>query len=306
MRLKISHTTCGNMSDIVAADDDNVTSPHIPAALYKIVAQYVDADDLPALRLASKSWHGAATAAVQRVGKGGFLTETQLQRLPSAAHRFFGLSTLDVTFLATCKDVQNLLKGLQPITGLRSLSMYYTLSQLPVGQQFVLQQSQLTSFRASSLEYSAEAGVLDTFLRKATLLKSLVTLDLDLSNSVTDSAIRGLSNLTNLQSLRLPVSKYDASVSGRSMTVFTNLTQLTHLSLHGWPLHDTHVAMMTALTNLQKIDMSMCQSLSSLSFMPLLQFPQLTVLDIVRYEAWAEDAIVTMFELLKPHIKLGL
>ena len=300
------YIVCGNMSDTVAADDDNVTSPHIPAALYKIVAQYVDADDLPALRLASKSWHGAATAAVQRVGKGGFLTRTQLQRLPSAAHRFSGLSTLDVTFLAACKDVQNLLKGLQPITGLRSLSMYYTLSQLPVGQQFVLQQSQLTSFRASSLEYNAEAGILDTFLRKATLLKSLVTLDLDLSNSVTDSAIRGLSNLTNLQSLRLPVSKYDASVSGRSMTVFTNLTQLTHVSLHGWPLHDAHVAMMTALTNLQKIDMSMCQSLSSLSFMPLLQFPQLAVLDVVRNEAWAEDAIVTMFELLKPHVKLGL
>ncbi len=52
-----------NMSDTVAADDDGVTLPHIPAGLYKIVAQYVDADDLPALRLASKSWHGAATAA---------------------------------------------------------------------------------------------------------------------------------------------------------------------------------------------------------------------------------------------------
>lgn len=52
-----------NMSDTVAADDDGVTLPHIPAGLYKTVAQYVDADDLPALRLASKSWHGAATAA---------------------------------------------------------------------------------------------------------------------------------------------------------------------------------------------------------------------------------------------------
>lgn len=294
------------LSDNVAADDDGVTLPHVPPALYKTVAQYVDADDLPALRLASKSWHGAATAAVQRMGKGGWLTKTQLQRLPSAAHRFSGLSTLDVTFLAASKDVQNLLERLQPITGLRSVSMYYTLSQLPVGQQFLLQQSHLTSFRASSLEYSAEAGVTDTFLHKATILKSLVSLDLDLSNLVTDSAVRGLSNLTNLQSLRLPVSKYDASVSGTSMTVFTNLTQLTHLSLVGWPLHDAHVATMTALTNLQKIDMSMCQSLSSLSFMPLLQFPQLTALDVVKYEAWAEDAIVTMFELLKPHVKLGL
>jgi len=184
--------------------------------------------------------------------------------------------------------------------------MYYTLSQLPVGQQFVLQQSQLTSFRASSLEYSAEAGVHDTVLHKATILKSLVTLDLDLSNSATDAAVRSLSNLTNLQLLRLPVSKYGASVTGRSMTVFITLIQLTHLSLEGWPLHDAHVAMMTALTNLQSIGMSMCRFSSSLSFMPLLQFPQLTALDIVRNEEWAEDAIVTMFELLKPHVKLGL
>lgn len=243
---------------------------------------------------------------LRRVGKDGWLTKTQLQRFPSAAHRFSGLSTLDVTFLAASKDVQNFLNRLQPITGLRSLGMYYTLSQLPVGQQFVLQQSQLTSFRASSLEYSAEAGVHDTVLHKATILKSLVTLDLDLSNSATDAAVRSLSNLTNLQLLRLPVSKYGASVTGRSMTVFITLIQLTHLSLEGWPLHDAHVAMMTALTNLQNIDMSMCQFLSSLSFMPLLQFPQLTALDIVRNEEWAEDAIVTMFELLKPHVKLGL
>ncbi|KAA6424054.1 MAG: hypothetical protein FRX49_06013 [Trebouxia sp. A1-2] len=229
-----------------------------------------------------------------------------MQRLPSAAHRFPGLSTLDVTFLAASKKVQNLLNRLQHITGLRSLGMYYTLSQLPVGQQFMLQQSQLTSFRASSLEYNAEAGVLDTFLHKATILQSLVTLDLDLSNSVTDAAVRDLSHLTKLQSLRLHVSKDDASISGRSMTAFTQLTQLTHLSLQGWPLHDVHVAMMTALTNLRKIDMSMCQSLSSLSFMPLLQFPQLTALDIVRYDEWAEDAIVTMFEMLKPQVKLGL
>ncbi|KAL0028202.1 hypothetical protein WJX79_001261 [Trebouxia sp. C0005] len=114
-----------------------------------------------------------------------------MQRLPSAAHRFPGLSTLDVTFLAASKKVQNLLNRLQHITGLRSLGMYYTLSQLPVGQQFMLQQSQLTSFRASSLEYNAE-------------------------------------------------------------------------------------------------------------------FPQLTALDIVRYDEWAEDAIVTMFEMLKPQVKLGL
>ena len=133
-----------------------------------------------------------------------------------------------------------------------------------------------------------------------------MTLDLDLSNSVTDAAVRGLSNLTNLQLLRLPVSKYGASVTGRSMTVFITLIQLTHLSLEGWPLHDAHVAMMTALTNLQSIGMSMCRFSSSLSFMPLLQFPQLTALDIVRNEEWAEDAIVTMFELLKPHVKLGL
>ncbi len=96
---------------------------------------------------------------LRRVGKDGWLTKTQLQRFPSAAHRFSGLSTLDVTFLAASKDVQNFLNRLQPITGLRSLGMYYTLSQLPVGQQFVLQQSQLTSFRASSLEYSAEASM---------------------------------------------------------------------------------------------------------------------------------------------------
>jgi len=43
---------------------------------------------------------------LRRVGKDGWLTKTQLQRFPSAAHRFSGLSTLDVTFLAASKDVQ--------------------------------------------------------------------------------------------------------------------------------------------------------------------------------------------------------
>ena len=127
-----------------------------------------------------------------------------------------------------------------------------------------------------------------------------------MSNSVTDAAICGLSGLTNLQSLSLRVSKYGACVTGRSMAVFTALSQLTQLSLPGWPLQDNHVAVMTKLKCLQKIDLSMCENLSSLCCMPLLRCMHLTALNIVRGDEWVVNPILDMFKLLKPHVKLTL
>ncbi len=238
----------------VVTPESAAQEPHLPVALYKLVAQMVSQDDLPALRLTSKEWHDAANAAVQRIGKGGWLTKLQLQYLPKAVHKFSGISSLDLTFLA--EAAQDLLKRLLSVSRLQALTMYFTLAQLPIGLQFILQQRHLTSLTANSLEYDPEAGIRDSFLHSIACIESLVELDLHLSDSVTNAAISGFSGLTNLQSLRLPVSKHGAGVTGRSMTVFTALSKLTHLSLEGWPLKDTHVAMMTRLTELQKIDIT--------------------------------------------------
>lgn len=287
----------------VAADWDAVLPP-FPAALYPLVARLVAQDDLPALRLTSKRWHEAANTAVQSIGKEGWLPKTQLQHMLTSAHKYPGLLVLNLTCLPAFRAAQRLLQELVSLSRLQVLSLHHSLTQLPVGQQFILQQSYLTSFTACSMRVAD--GILDSFLPRVAGMQSLVTLVLFLSGSVTDAAICDLSGLTNLQSLCLPVSRYKACISGRSMKVFTALSKLTELSLPGWPLQENHVAVMTELKYLRMIDLSMCENLSSLCFMPLLQFAQLTALDIIRDDEWLVDPILDMFKLLKPHVELTL
>ena len=92
------------------------------------------------------------------------------------------------------------------------------------------------------------------------------------------------------------------------MTAFTALTSLTLLSLNGWPIHDVDLLPLTRLSRLRFIDFSDCKQLTSLCFMPLLQFPHLHTLEIVREDDWLIDSIVAMFEVLRPDrsVKLTL
>lgn len=291
------------MSAVAAECDAEL--PPFPAALCPLVARLVSQDDLPALRLTSKRCHDAANSALRHVKK-RWLTLTQRQHLPTAVHKFPGSAVLDLIYLDASKNAQRFLQEIMSVSRLQGLTLFHSLAQLPVGQQFISQQSHLTSSAASHQFCRPGAGILDSFLPRVASMTSLVTLDLALSDAVTDAAIDDLSGLTNLQSLCLHMSKYEACVSGRSMTVFTALSKLTQLSLPGWPLQDTHVAVMMKLKYLQRVDLSECESLSCLCFMPLLQFVHLTALEIVRGDEWLVHPIVNMFALLKPQVKLTL
>ena len=168
------------------------------------------------------------------------------------------------------------------------------------------QQSCLTNFRAASLECATEAGIQDPFLHKVAGMQTLVTLDMPLSSLATDTGISSLSCLTNLMALSLPVSKHGACFSASSVSALTVLTQLTFLSLGGWALNSVHLNSSTSLTGLQHLDLSNCEELDTLCFMPLLDFPQLECLDIVRDDEWFSDAVVAMYEFLRPSVKLRL
>ena len=182
--------------------------------------------------------------------------------------------------------------------------MYYVAAQTADGWALLQQQKGLTSFRAVSLEYAYEAGIEDPFLFKIADMHSLVSLDMQLSSLATDTGLRSLSCLTNLVSLQLPVAKQGARLSANSLSVFTALTGLTLLSLGGWPIKDADVNSLTCITSLRHLDLSRCQRLTCLCFMPLLQFSGLNTLEIVRDDDWMIDAIVSMFEFLRPSIEL--
>ncbi|KAL3130556.1 hypothetical protein ABBQ38_008364 [Trebouxia sp. C0009 RCD-2024] len=272
---------------------------------YELVAQKLPAEDLPSLRLVSKQWYHAANKAVRLFGKPGFFSKSQLAHLHLAAQKFSGLSTLDLTFLPL-HNTSPYVKMLMPLTSLQNISMYYLAAQKADGWALLQQQKCLTTFRAVCLEYGAEAGIQDPFVLKVASLCTLVSLDMSLSSRVTDTGLRSLSCLTNLMSLELPVSKYEASFSANSLSVFTALTRLTFLSLRGWPVNDVDVNTLTCVTSLQHLGLSECEHLTCLCFMPLLQFPNLNTVEIVRGDDWMTDAIVTMFEFLRPSIKLVL
>lgn len=63
---------------------------------------------------------------------------------------------------------------------------------------------------------------------------------------------------------------------------------------------------MTSLTGLRHLDLSQCERLNCLCFMPLLDFPQLEILEIVRGDDWISDAMLAMFKLQRPSVKLRL
>lgn len=287
------------------AHEDNPQLPQLPVDVYELVAQKLPAEDLPSLRLVSKKWYTATNKAVRIFGKNGFFSESQLDNLHVAIHKFTGLTSLDLAFLPLGKTPQYL-KTLTPLTSLQSVCMYYTAAQTLPGWALLHQQSCLTSFHAVSLEYDTEAGIQDPFLQKVAGLQTLVSLDMSLSSLVTDAGIRSLSCLTNLQSLRLPVSKYAACFSANCVSVLTVLNHLTFLSLDGWAINNVHLKSLTRLTCLQHLDLSQCERLSCLCFMPLLEFPQLEQLEIVRGDDWIPDAVVDMFTLLRPSVKLRL
>lgn len=156
------------------------------------------------------------------------------------------------------------------------------------------------------MEYGGDPGVQDPYLQKLTVLQSLKKLDLSLSTLATDAGIRTLSQLTHLHSLRLPVSKHDVEFPGSSAIVFTALTKLTCLSLIGWPITDVEVIRVTCLSSLRHINFSECERLSCLCFMPLLQFPCLNSLSLVRGDKWMIEPILAMFQVLRRSVNLQL
>lgn len=208
--------------------------PQLPKDVYELVAQKLPAADLPSLRLVSKKWYSAANRAVRVFCKQGVFSESQLENLHIAVRKFPGLTCLNLTCLP-CQKTPQYLKTLTPLTSLQCITMYYTEAQTANGWALLQQQPCLTSFRAVSLEYDPEAGIQDSFLHKVAGLQTLVSLDMALSSLATDTGIKSLSCLTNLQALRLPVSKYGACFCGSSVSALTLLNQLTFLSLDGWP-----------------------------------------------------------------------
>lgn len=278
--------------------------PELPLPVYCLIAQALPQEDLPSLRLVSKDCYQAANKAVRTFGQNGCVTNVQLDFLDSCTHKFPSLSKLDLSFIPG--NMAKCLEPLRSVTTLQHITMYYTLAESTAGWTVLQQQAHLTSFCAVSLEYDAEAGMQDWFLHNIADLTALVKLDLPLSSLATDKGVRSLARLTNLQSLALQVSKWEARVSASSMTVFTDLCQLTSLSLEGWPVRDSDLIRMTSLINLRHIDLSQCERLSTLCFMPLLQFSHLQTLNIVRGDEWVSDYVVDMFCSLRPAVKLKL
>ena len=273
----------------------------LPLTAYTMIARALPQSELPTLRLVSKAWCEAASAAVQKVGPGCGLTVLQVQRLPLLLERFPCLSEFDMEMTPELQAM-DALQLMHRLSGLQSLTLDCSVGQSQQGLQLILQQTKLTSLCLST--FSPVCGTEDNTLRSIGFKLSLVSLDLNLSSSTTDDGISSLSTLTNLQFLRLPVSRWEAEVTGRSLSVFAALNHLTYLCLIGWPIRDNDLLDMTCLASLQHLDLSECMELTSLCFMPLLQFPSLHKLQIIRGDQWLTDSIATMFQLLKPSVEL--
>ena len=227
-------------------------------------------------------------------------TSFQRDNLQLVAQNSVGLSTMNLMFPRVK------LESLLPLTSLQSIYLYYTAAREAAAYRLLQQQACLTRLRLGCLEYSVEAGLDDTMIHRLTSLQNLVDLDIPLSSLATDAGIRHLSHLTRLQSLRLPVAKDDAGVSGDAVSSFCALNQLTKLSLIGWPITEVHIIRLTCLSSLQRIDFSDCLQLTCLCFMPLLLFLCLHTVEIVRGDDWMIDALVAMFEVIRPSVSLSL
>ena len=66
--------------------------PELPVDVYDLVAQKLPAEDLPSLRLVSKKWYTATNKAVRIFGRNGFFSQSQLEHLHTAVHKFPGLT----------------------------------------------------------------------------------------------------------------------------------------------------------------------------------------------------------------------
>ena len=285
---------------------DNLLSEADPAELplfaYTMIARALPQADLPTLRLVSKAWCTAASAAVQKLGNFS-LSQVQVYRLAVLLKMFPCLSELNMQMARDALG-KRALSSVSQISGLKTLALDCSVGQSPPGLQFTLQQTALTSLCLST--FFPDHGIHDSALHSIGSIQSLISLDLNLS-SVDDDGISGLRLLTNLESLRLPMSQHEKNrVTGRSLTVFAALNHLTYLSLIGWPIRDGDLLSLTSLASLQHLDLSECMALTCLCFMPLIQFPYLHKLEVVRGDEWLIDPIVAMFELLKPSVELQL
>lgn len=270
------------------------------------VAQNLSQKDLAALRLVSRAWCDAANGAVRQFGStDGFWNAVQLDNLQLAATKFPKVTSLNLTFLPGNRTEQYLL-SLTALSSLQKLQLYHTAAEGSAGWELLQQQTGLTTLSVACLEYAAESGIQDDFLNKVAGLQTLVELRLPLSSLATSAGLQNFSKLSHLQSLSLPVSKDQACLHGNLVTVFTALTQLTYLSLCGWPIADRDVVWLASLKTLQHIDFGNCLRLSCLCLMPLLEFPCLHSLDIVRGDEWMHPAVVAMFRKLRPTVALNL
>lgn len=297
----ITHAQQDNRAHDLLVEADPV---ELPLIAYNMIAHALPQSNLPTLRLVSKAWCVAASTAVQKLGKHFCLTIFQVERLPVMLKTFPCLSELGLQ-IAPEPLANSVLPSMSHISGLQKLALDCSVGQSPSGLQFILQQTKLTSLCLSAI-FPHGCGIRDNALHSIGSILSLINLDLNLT-SPTDDGISGLRLLTNLQSLRLPMSKYEKhGVTGRSLSFFAALSRLTHLSLDGWPIRDDDLVYMTCFASLQHLDLSDCMKLTCLCFMPLLQFPYLQKLEVIRTDEWLVDPIVAMFELLKPSVELHL
>lgn len=295
------HAQQDNPADDLFVQADPV---ELPLITYTMIAQALPQSRLPTLRLVSKAWCTAASTAVQKLGKHFCLTIFQVERLPVMLKISPCLSELGLQF-APGPLAHHVLSCMSQISGLQKLALDCSVGQSLSGLQFILQQTKLTSLYLNAI-FPHGCGIRDNALHSIGSIQSLISLDLNLS-SPTDHGISGLIRLTNLQSLRLQMSKYEKhGVTGRSLSFVAALSHLTHLSLDGWPVRDGDLVNMTCFASLQHLDLSDCMELTCLCFMPLLQFAVLQKLEVVRTDEWLVAPIVAMFKLLKPSVELHI
>ena len=283
----------------------NSLLPELPLFAYNLVALALPHEDLPSLRLVSREWCEAANKAVRRFSKEKYYSApAQLDDLRIAVQKFTGLSKVNMLFTPP-HEIERHLETLLPLSSLQTLVLYHTAAEGAAAWTLVNQQTCLTCLLYLGNLWGME-GVQDGSLLKLSGLQTLVQLDVLLSTSATELGIRSLSQLTNLRSLRLPVSENEAGVSDSAVTAFQNLTQLTFLALPGRPITELAIISMACLSKLQRINFSHCERLTCLCFMPLLQFPCLHTIEIERDDEWLIDPIVAMFQMLRPAIALKL
>lgn len=286
---------------------DNSQAPELPLLAYRLIAQILPLRDLAALQKASKALYQAANTAVYHFGSRDRLwLPDKLSKLPVVVVKFPNLITLDLSCVPP-SYATHIVRSLMGLSSLQNVGLYYSVAAGATGWELLRQQTALRSLTLFVAFSPPREGIRDSFLSKVVGLRSLVKLELPLSSLATTEGVGSLSMLSNLQSLSLSVWKYEAAFTGKAVTAFTGLTQLTYLSLMGWPIQDSDVVVrLTCLQKLQHVDFSDCQALSCLCFMPLLNFPLLHSLAITRGDEWLIDAIVDMFCRLKPLVSLQL